>query len=81
MAGEFRDVKVVYRAKSGEQAWFVGVDPTAPLADVVPELIDALKIGGSAGDYDVRTEGTLDTPVIVLSPKGNKTIGDIRPAT
>ena len=80
MASPFREIRVVHRQKSGDEAWVVEIDPTMPLSDLVPELIDTLPIEGGPEDFVVSTEGTIDEPVIVLVPRARQGVRGFRQA-
>jgi hypothetical protein len=65
----FRDVKVVLRSANGNQrAWMVEVDEKSSVDDLLPDLVQALQIG-EPDDYDLRWEGSIGDPVLVLSKK------------
>src|SRR5260370_42664947 len=66
----FKQVKVVLRHANGdERAWRAEVDASARIEDHLPHLVQALPIEGDATDYELRSEGSLDEPVLVLTAK------------
>jgi hypothetical protein len=76
----FREIKVVHRSREGDRAWMVEVDPAVPLMRLAPELIDTLPIEGTPEDFDLRNEGSLDQPVLVLEAKSRRNVGRYREA-
>jgi hypothetical protein len=42
----------------------VDVDPTVPIVDLIPELVETLPIEGSPEDFEVRSEGSIKEPVL-----------------
>ena len=80
VAGTFREIKVVHRSATGDRAWIVNVDPTVPIADLIPELVETLPIEGAAEDFDVRAEGSIEDPVLVLADKSRRRVGGFRQA-
>lgn len=73
MAESFWNVKTIVRAADGtERAFEVEVDPECPLDALAADLIAALPIGGGVHDYDLRKEGSIGQPVLVLTAKGRR---------
>jgi len=69
MAPKLRKVRVEYRPAGGGKgtAWMVEIDPAAQLNDLLPELLPALNLTGSSDDYQLRSEGSINEPILVLT--------------
>jgi hypothetical protein len=76
----FRNVKVVLRSPKGddERAWTVEVDAYASLEDLIPDLLKELHLAGPPTDYDLRSEGSIAEPVLVLRLKDRSRVRLIR---
>jgi hypothetical protein len=79
VAARFRELKVVLRSVNGdERAWMVEVDTGSRPEDLLPELVQALPIEGEPEEYELRNEGPLDEPILVLIAKPHRHVGRIR---
>ena len=57
----------------------VEIDTAVPLERVLlRELVEALSLEGEADDYELRSEGSLEQPVLVLVAKTRTRIRGIR---
>jgi hypothetical protein len=64
---EFLDVQVVLRSRcTDERWWLVEADTRVPVRDLLPDLVRELRLG-CASHYELRWEGTLAEPVLVLA--------------
>jgi len=76
---EFRNVTVVLRsANEDERVWSVEVDAYTPYEDLIVDLLKELKISGVAEDYDLRAEGSIAEPLLVLKRKDRSRVRAIR---
>lgn len=77
----FQEVKVVLYHANGvqRQAWLVDVETKSTEAQLLTDLLQALRIEGEAADYGLRIEPPLDRPVIALTPKPRITAKNVRP--
>lgn len=75
MPARFQDVKVVLRSSNGSRAWMVQVDISSPLPELLPDLVQTLPIDGGPGDYDLKNEGSIEKPVLVLIDKNPGRVG------
>jgi hypothetical protein len=80
---EFREVRVELRSANGSQqhAWIVEVDASAPPEQLLPDLVATLPVQGEEDDFELRIEGSLQKPVLVLVEKGRKRVGRYRDAS
>lgn len=76
VADRFREVKVVLRSANGSQqhAWMVEVDASSPPEQLLPDLVETLPVQGEADDYELRIEGSLQDPILVLIAKARKRV-------
>lgn len=76
----FQEVKVVLRSANGaeQHAWLVDVETKSTEAQLLTDLVQALRIEGEAADYELRIEPPLDRPVIVLTPKPRLAAKNVR---
>jgi len=65
---------VLRRANGDERAWRAEVDGDTLLENLLPDLLQALPIDGEATDYELKQEGSLNTPILVLTVKPQKRV-------
>lgn len=76
---ELQEAEVIYRASDGsEEAWMVEVDFSSTPEVLLPDLVQALELGGNADDYNIQNVGTLKVPVLVLTDKARKRVGRVQ---
>ena len=77
----FQEVKVVLRSANGaeQHAWLVDVETKSTEAQLLTDLVQALRIPGEAADYELRIEPPLDRPVFVLTSKPRLVAKNVRP--
>jgi len=80
--GEFGDVRVELRSASGapQRAWIVELDKDSDKDQLLIDLVDTLPIEGTAGDYELRIEGSINKPLFVLVAKHSKSVRGYRDA-
>lgn len=67
----FWKVETVVRVPGqAERRWIVEVDPDSLMEELKPDLVKALPIEQGAAKWDLRREGSIDEPVLVLVPLG-----------
>jgi hypothetical protein len=79
MEEDFQYVKVVLRsAKGPDRQWTVEVDTHAPLDGLLADLVQELKLGGAADEYELQNEGSIAEPVLALRHKERTKVRLIR---
>lgn len=77
---DLKQVRVVWRDRIGERrAWMVEIDPTADFQHLLPDLVEALELTGDSDGYALSVEGSLNTPVLVISTRTGRSVGRATP--
>ena len=81
MPARFTKVRVELRSDDGDRVFMVEVDRSAPLRELLPDLVKTLPIDGDLEDFELNNEGTLDKPILVLTKHTRGPIGDFEEIT
>lgn len=75
------EVQVIHRVGGVDRAaWMVKVDWSAKLSDLHPDLVRAL-LNDEPERFEMRIEGSLSEPVVVLQPSNKPRVGTSRPVS
>lgn len=79
---QFDEVRVELRSASGtrQHAWIVEVDKDSDQGQLLIDLVETLPIQGTADDYELRIEGSLNKPLFVLVAKHSRSVRGYRDA-
>lgn len=79
---DFDDFRVELRYASGDlqQAWIVNLDKDSGRGQLLADLVETLPIDGTADDYDLRIEGSINNPLFILVAKHSRSVRGYRNA-
>lgn len=74
-----KPVRVAFRTRTGERAWMVEIDPNVDLKNLLPDLVEALDLGGDPAAYELSVEGSVNEPVLVINARPGRAVGRATP--
>lgn len=72
----FEDIDVVWEHDGKVmKRWSVEINPDAPVQDLLPELMEGLKIHGDPSSAVIENVGTTRKPVYKITTKARRNMG------